>query len=186
MTRSGDGERHPERRVVVPPSLPRERWRRLRRRILLAVLALGMLAVLVWAVSSRLEDAWQDAVPGVGGPRPAAGPADSTTGAAGAGRVGTEPADSAVVVFRSRMRDVEQAASSYFQRRRDFDRGRLDCEGLARGYAEVDDANTSLVLAQAAVRDRLTESDLEAYRELTAEVRSVDADFDRSGCPRPR
>ncbi|HEX6964541.1 MAG TPA: Mov34/MPN/PAD-1 family protein [Gemmatimonadaceae bacterium] len=80
---------------------------------------------------------------------------------------------------------LQQATVNYHTRRSDFDLHRIDCTGLALGYRAADDALVALAALYRQVHGQLTGAQIARFQALGTSLDSVNADFDRSGCPRP-
>lgn len=119
------------------------------------------------------------AVYGLMGPRPVSG---SRAGADSA------PARSAVndpAVLDRRADTLALAVAAFSMRARMFDTRRMTCPGLARGLQQVEDgwlayniARKDLMVASDPARDARD-------KNLYADVRAVEARFERSSCARP-
>ncbi|HEX5436181.1 MAG TPA: hypothetical protein VFW98_03405 [Gemmatimonadaceae bacterium] len=123
----------------------------------------------------------------------AAQPGSTITAAPPAGAVLQMPAashqppvaDASLARFDSLADSLAQAVANYHDRRTDFNLGRIACAGLARGYRAADDALLALASAYRTASPRLANSQRATYQRLTADMESLNKDFDGSKCPRP-
>jgi hypothetical protein len=80
---------------------------------------------------------------------------------------------------------VRRAIDAYRSRESLVAHGQMTCDDLARGLADVDDQwlRYTLALPAGAAPEDTTLATPEG--RLAADVEAVEADFERSGCPRP-
>jgi hypothetical protein len=93
--------------------------------------------------------------------------------------------DSVTVPEPAAVRAVRQAIDAYRSDERLVANGQMTCDDLARGLADVDDQwlRYTLALPAGAAPEDTTLTTPEG--RLAADVEAVEADFERSGCPRP-
>lgn len=177
---------------------PSRRARR-RRRIVAALL---LVTVLVGAYLGRdalerwaglvLPDASQLAEPyGSESSSAAAGSGDSAAapeGAVGGAAPGPGGADSPAVLLERRLDSLSVVLDRYRERHGDFVQGRLGCQGLTRGFTEVEDrfAAASRAFGRLEARaggDSVTAGGLAGrYRRLSATTDSLGRLYVASGC----
>lgn len=154
--------------TIVAPAAPKPRWYRgLVRPV--AYITSGVAGALLVAV-----------LYGMFGPRLASLGRRLASDAAPSGGTVTEPA-----VLDRRSDTLALAISAFNMRAAMFDSRRMPCGGLQRGLAQVEDAwlgynvaRKDLMAGTDPVRDARD-------RSLYADVRSVEARFERSSCTRP-
>jgi hypothetical protein len=93
--------------------------------------------------------------------------------------------DPKLMHFDSLADSLEQAARNFHDRSSDFTLGRITCDGLATGYRAADDAFIALAGTYRDVRGRLDDAREARYEALEQDAERVNAEFDRSKCPRP-
>jgi len=77
------------------------------------------------------------------------------------------------------------AAERYAERSADFDDGRIGCDLLATGYAGADAYFVRIAARFGDLGEQPHQDAQDAYDESTADIASINAHFDGSGCPRP-
>ena len=166
--RAGPGARPPgDARVVVPPETEFEGAHRRRRRLLI-----GGAAALALLVGAFLV--YDQVVAGRDG-----GAAVNGQGRAAAG------AEEGSARFAARADSLAEAIAGFRERRRDFELGRIGCEGLTRGHREVRSTFADLRSVAAEDGALLAPPSRERFQRLVGDVRSVEEAFAESGCTGP-
>lgn len=80
---------------------------------------------------------------------------------------------------------LSSAMERYRERRQDFELNRLQCEGLTRGYRQVDEAYLQFLRVYDQARGELDASRRDAFQQLMEETDAVNRHFDGTRCPRP-
>ncbi|HEY6853998.1 MAG TPA: hypothetical protein VI139_07110, partial [Gemmatimonadales bacterium] len=95
------------------------------------------------------------------------------------------PIDSALVRFEATADSAMSVVRNYGDRARLFASGQITCVDLARGFAAVENQMMEYGTARKALKRSLDPSHAARDEALFAAVDTVDAQFDRSRCPRP-
>jgi hypothetical protein len=95
------------------------------------------------------------------------------------------PSDTALARFEATADSAMSVVRNYGDRARLFASRRITCAELTRGFAAVENQMLAYGTARKALKRPLDPAHVARDQALFAAVDSVDAQFDRSRCPRP-
>lgn len=167
--------------VVMPPSeeLPM-RWAALKvrlRRSRRSAIALLLIAVAGGVLLLGRGDGGSAVAPSTF--HPAAGPPE---GREAATAPGGEPTLGAPTRFDELHGALTARLAAYGERRQDFERGRIDCAGLAVGFHDMQRSFLRVSDYMASQQVRLTVGQQTAYRGLVGRTAEVNRHFEGTGC----